>query len=121
MDANKIYDTINKAFSDFMVADCCHGRTETYYMDYSSARRLAATDGRRMGVIVAQICQNKADLKVAITTVIPDDAYATDPIEGCEVHDIFAYLCRKYQLDEHRKSVIAAFCTACRNAMLRYL
>lgn len=120
MDANKIYDTINKAFSDFMVADCNHGRTETYYMDCGSARRIASTEGWRMGVIVANICQNKANLKAAITA-ITNDTYATDPIEGCEVHDIFAYLCKKYQLDEHRKSVIAAFCTACRNAMLRYL
>lgn len=127
MKAQKIYDVLDNAFSNFMVADMNHGRCDAYGCpDEEEACYYAASDGARTGSIVAAVCRDKEELKDAIYQLLChtrggfiNDARAVDPVEGCEVEEshMFMYLCNKYQLDDHRPAVVDAFCAACLTAI----
>lgn len=127
MEAQKIFNTLDNAFSNFMVADMNHGRCDTYTCpDEEEACYYAASDGARTGSIVAAVCHNKEELKEALYQMLChtrgdfiNDARVVDPVEGCEVKEshMFMYLCKKYQLDEHRPVVVDAFCAACLTAI----
>ena len=127
MEAQKIYDILDNAFSNFMVADMNHGRCDSYmYPDEEEACYYAASDGARTGSIVAAVCRDKEEFKEALYQMLChtrgaflEDECVTDPVEGCEVKEshMFMYLCKKYQLDEHRPAVVDAFCAACLTAI----
>lgn len=127
MKAQKIYDVLDSAFSNFMVADMNHGRCDTCMCpDEEEACYYAASDGARTGSIVAAVCRDKEELKDALYQMLchmrndfTDDVRVVDPVEGCEVKEsrMFMHLCKKYQLDEHRPVVVGAFCTACLTAI----
>lgn len=127
MEAQRLYDVLDNAFSNFMVADMNHGRCDTYTCpDEEEACYYAASDGARTGSIVAAVCRDKEELKEALYQLVVhmhadyiDDARVVDPDEGCEVKEsrMFMYLCQKYQLDEHRPVVVDAFCAACLTAI----
>ena len=128
MEVQKIYDVLDGAFSTFMVADMNHGRCDTYTCpDEEEACYYASSDGARTGRIVAAVCRDKEELKDAMYQLVVhmhadfiDDARVVDPVEGCEVKEsrMFMYLCKKYQLDEHRPKVIDAFCASCLTAIV---
>lgn len=127
MESQKIYDILDNAFSNFMVADMNHGRCDTYMCpDEEEACYYAASDGARTGSIVAAVCRDKEELKDALYQMLChtcsnfiDDTRVVDPVEGCEVKEsrMFMYLCKKYQLDDHRPAVVDAFCAACLKAI----
>lgn len=127
MEAQEIYDVLDNAFSNFMVADMNHCRCDTHACpDEEEACYYAASDGARTGSIVVAVCRDKEELKDALYQMLChtrgdfiDDARVVDPVEGCEVKEsrMFTYLCKKYQLDEHRPVVVDAFCAACLTAI----
>ena len=131
MEAQGIFNVLDNAFSTFMVADMNHGRCDAYTCpDEEEACYYAASDGARTGSIVAAVCRDKEELKDALRQLLchkrddfVDDARVVDEVEEREVKEsqMFSYLCRKYQLDEHRPVVVDAFCAACLTAICNSL
>lgn len=125
MTAQDIFDVLDGAFSNFMVADMDTRRCETYMCPEEEAMYYARHDGDRTGRIVAHVCGDARKLRDALDALsahvnIPDNTgKAVDRVEGRDVResDIMVYLCCKYQHDESRRNVCDMFANACYYAM----
>lgn len=129
MTAQEIFDTLDSAFGNFMVADMNTRRCDTHMCSEEEAMYYARHDGDRTGRIVAHVCGDPAKLTNALYQMTVDihahcaTDKAVDPVEECEVREdnILVYLCCKYQHDEHRRTVREAFASACLLGMHKVL
>lgn len=129
MTTQEIYNVLDSAFSNFMVADMNTRRCDTHMCSEEEAMYYARHDGDRTGRIVAHVCGDAHKLRDALYMLTMHiharcaTDKAIDPVEECEVREdnILVYLCCKYQHDDHRRNVREAFAAACLLGMHKVL
>lgn len=127
MTNQEIFDTLDSAFSEFMVADMNHRRCETYMCQEEEALYYATRDGDRTGRIVASVYDDHDRLFNAIHVWLihlkHPEAGNEPAMDRCEEQEVpmksfLTYLCCKYQHDEHRKHICKAYAEACLKSMV---